>query len=478
MTSTRARRRHARTVVAVLAVAVAGYTLLQSLLNPVLVTLQHDLNTTQAATTWVITAYLLSASICTPIVGRLGDLLGKRRMFLVAAGALVLGSLIDALAPSITVVIVGRIVQGVGGGLLPLAFGIIRDEVPPERVAPAISLMASLIGVGSGVGVVLAGPIVDILDYHWLFWIPLVIVAVAAVGVALVIDESPIRADARFNPTAAVLMAGWLSALLLTLSEGASWGWASAPTLLLALATVVLLLTWLAVERSARHPLVDLRMMRLPGVWPTNLVALLAGADMYAAYAFLPQFAQTPPSAGYGFAATVTEAGLIMLPASAATLVLGLVNTWLTRLLGAKSVVVGGSLLTAVAMLMLICWHANAAQAAAAAAVLGVGIGVAFGSLTTLIVQAVAVEQTGVAGGMNANIRTIGGSIGTTLFATVLATTAGGRASGAGGYDWAFGLLALLALLGAAVGLLVPGDRTATAVQNPRTDSRSAQGAR
>jgi predicted MFS family arabinose efflux permease len=349
-------------------------------------------------------------------------------------------------------------------------------------VASAIALMASLIGVGSGAGVVLAGPVAGSLGYHWLFWIPLLIVAVAGIAAALVIGESPVRAPGRFAPGAAVLLAVWLSALLLALSQGGQWGWASAPVLLLGAAALVFFAAWVVAERGAQYPVIDLRMMRLPGVWTANLVAALAGADMYAAYAFLPQFAQTPPSSGYGFGASVTEAGLIMLPASAATLVLGLVNTRLTRLLGAKWVVVGGSLLTAVAMVMVIAWHETPAEVAASAAVLGVGIGVAFGSLTTLIVHAVAAHQTGAASGMNANIRTIGGAIGTTLFAALLASgTARGVAS-MHAYDQAFALLAVLAVIGAAAGLLVPGggraaDKHPTAREAALTNPHSTQGA-
>lgn len=459
---------------AVLAVAITGYTLLQSLLNPVLAVLQHDLHTTQGAMTWVITAYLLSASIFTPIVGRLGDLVGKKRMFLVAAGALVAGSLIDATAGSIGLVILGRVVQGVGGGLLPMAFGIIREIFPREKVAGAIALLASLIGVGSGAGVVLAGPTVRALGFHWLFWIPLAIVAAAGAAATAMLDQSPVRAPGRFNPGAAALMAGWLSALLLALSQGPQWGWTSMPTLLLAVGAMLLLAAWTAVEQRAKHPLIDLRMMRLPGVWTANAVALLAGADMYAAYAFIPQFAQTASSTGYGFGASATVAGLIMLPASAAALLLGLVNTRLTTLLGAKWVVVGGSLLTCAAMVMLVFWHASPVQVAAAAAVLGVGIGVAFGSLTTLTVQAVAAHQTGAASGMNANIRTIGGSIGTALFAVVLLANNRGALPSAHAYDRAFALLAVFGAAGAAVGLLVPGRKAAA--PSPTTDS-TRQGA-
>jgi MFS family permease len=380
-------------------------------------------------------------------------------MVLIAAGSLVVGLLIDALATSIAVAILGRVVQGLGGGLLPLTYGILRDELPPAQVPAAIALMASLIGVGAGVGVVLAGPIVDTLGYHWLFWIPLAIVGGAAVAAVRVIPESRMRAPGRLNPTAAALMAAWLSALLLGLSEGARWGWTSATTLSLAAVATLGFALWAAVEKRAAYPLIDLQMMRLPGVGTTNAVALLAGADMYAAYAFLPRFAEARPVVGYGFGASVTEAGLILLPASAAALVMGLIIAPITRRIGARVVVVTGSLLTAISMAMLIGWHSAPGEIAASAAVLGIGIGVAFGSLSSLIVRAVPAHQTGAAGGMTANVRTIGGSVGTALFGAVLA----GGHSGLHAYDRAFLLLAVLALVGAAAGLLVPGDEPALA---------------
>ena len=157
---------------AVLAAGVAAYALLQSLVIPVLTTVQHELHTTQDAVTWVLTAYLLSASICTPILGRVGDMIGKERVFVVTLGALAAGSLLAAIAPSIAVMIVARVIQGVGGGMVPVAFGIIRDEFPAEKVAGAVGSLAALTAVGGGLGIVLAGPIDEALNYHWLFWLP------------------------------------------------------------------------------------------------------------------------------------------------------------------------------------------------------------------------------------------------------------------------------------------------------------------
>ena len=176
------RRSHYQVTFAVLAVSVSAFALLQSLVVPVLAQIQSDLHTSQTTVTWVLTAYLLSASVCTPIVGRVGDKVGKERMLVVALVALSVGSLIAALATSIGPMIAGRVIQGVGGGVLPLSFGIIRDEFPAKKVPSAVGAVASLAAVGAGLGLVLAGPIVSAFNYHWLFWFPMMITAAAALA--------------------------------------------------------------------------------------------------------------------------------------------------------------------------------------------------------------------------------------------------------------------------------------------------------
>ncbi len=212
-------RVHYQVTFAVLAVGVAAYALLQSLVTPVLTTVQGELHTTQSAVTWVLTAYLLSASIFTPIMGRIGDMIGKERMFVVALVALAAGSLLAAMASSIGLMIVARVIQGVGGGVLPLAFGIVRDEFPKEKVTGAVGAIAALSAVGAGLGIVLAGPIVSALDYHWLFWIPMILTIVAAIAAVVFVPESPIRTPGRISWLPALLLSTWLVALLVALSE-------------------------------------------------------------------------------------------------------------------------------------------------------------------------------------------------------------------------------------------------------------------
>jgi EmrB/QacA subfamily drug resistance transporter len=451
------RRSHHQVTFAVLAVSVSAFALLQSLVVPVLAEIQVDLHTSQTTVTWVLTAYLLSASVCTPIVGRVGDKLGKERMLVVALVALSIGSLLDALSTSIGLMIVGRVIQGVGGGVLPLSFGIIRDEFPAKKVPGAVAAVASLSAVGAGLGLVLAGPIVSAFDYHWLFWFPMILTALAAAATVAFVPESPVRTPGKISVLPALLLSAWLVALLLALSQGSQWGWASAAVLGLLVAAVILAVVWVWVESRSVSPLIDMRMMRLPAVWTTNLVALLVGFAMYASFAFLPQLSQTPSAAGYGFGASVTESGLILLPSSVTMFLAGMYSARAARRIGPKSVVVIGSLIVALAMAMVAFAHTHPWQLVVANGVMGVGVGLIFACLSNLIVAAVPAEQTGVASGMNANIRTVGGSIGAAVMATIV--TAAVFPDGLpheSGYTNGFVMLTIVMLVCAAVALKIP----------------------
>jgi MFS family permease len=378
----------------VLALGIAAFALLQSLVIPVLTTVQHQLHTTQNTVTWVLTAYLLSASIMTPILGRVGDMTGKKRIFVATLAALAVGSLLAAIAPSIGVLIVARVIQGFAGGMLPVAFGIIRDEFPAEKVAGAVGAIAALTAVGAGLGIVLAGPIVDALDYHWLFWLPLILTVAAAVSAILFVPESPVRTPGRVSWLPALLLSGWLVALLLALSQAPTWGWSSGRTLGLLTAAVVVAAGWLVAELRAATPLIDMKMMRRTAVWTNNLVALLIGLGMYATFAFLPEFVQTPSVAGYGFGASITRSGLMLLPSAVTMFLVGIFAGRLSRKLGGKTLVIAGCLIGCVAMSILAFAHQYQWQIYLSNALMGIGFGLAFSAMSALIVAAVPASQT------------------------------------------------------------------------------------
>src|SRR4051812_21081349 len=305
-----------RMILAVLSLGGISYALLQSLVVPALPQIQSSLHTSESNVGWVLTAYLLSASVATPIIGRLGDMYGKERLMMIILVLLGFGTLVSALSSSIGPMLAGRVIQGAGGGIFPLAFGIIRDEFPRRQVSQGIGLMSSLLGVGGALGVVLAGPIIENLNYHWLFWLPLVAIIAATVMTHLFVPESPIKSPGHINWTAAALMSAGLVIVLVSITKTTSWGWGSGKTLTGIAVGLLVLGFWIREEISSPEPLVDMRMMRIHGVWTTNLVAFLVGVGMYSSFILIPQFVQEPKSTGYGLGASVVAAGLFLAPST------------------------------------------------------------------------------------------------------------------------------------------------------------------
>ena len=441
----------------VLTTPVVAFALLQSLVIPVLPTIQAALHTTQNHVSWVLTAYLLSASVLTPIIGRMGDMWGKKRVLVMAIVALAAGCALSALAGSLPVMLVGRVISGCGGGIIPLAFGIFREELPKDKIPGAVGFVSSVAAAGVGLGLVLAGPIVHNLSYRWLFWTPMLLLVATALAAYLIVPESRSRAPSGISWSAGVLLAAWLVALLLGVSEGPTWGWASGPVLGLLVAAVVLAGAWMAVETRSDHPLIDMRMMRIPVVWTANLVALLIGVGMYSFFAFVPQVLQSPRSTGYGFGASITESGLLMLPNSAGAFIVGALCGRLAVRFGAKALLLGGTVVNVLPLVLLVVARDQKWEIVLSTGGVGIGMGLAFAAMSALIVEGVPVDQTGVASGMNANIRTIGGSVGIALMTSVITGSAHGAALPTDhGYTLGFLVPAVAALVAVAAAVLVP----------------------
>ena len=407
-------------ILAVLSLAGMAYSVLSAAVIPALPTIQHSLHTSETNVTWLLTGFLLSASVGTSIIGRLGDMYGKHRLLIWTLGILAVGTLLAAVSNSLSVLIVARVIQGVSGGIFPLAFSIARDEFPPGRVAGSIGLMSSILGLGGGIGIVAGGLIVEHLGWHWLFWIPLIVTLFAALCAWRYIPESPIRVPGRVNWVSAVLMSAGIVMVLIAISETTTWGWTGTKTISLFSTGLAVCAAWILVEVRSREPLIDMAMMRVRGVWTTNLAAFLIGAGMYSSFIVFPQFAQLPKSTGFGFGASVVVSGLYLLPSA---LVMGLLGTAagrVARRFGSKLAVIVGSAITAVSFAFLAIAHGHPYDMLITSALLGVGIGLAFAALGNLIVQAVPAHQTGVASGMNTVMRTLGGALGGQISATFI----------------------------------------------------------
>lgn len=441
---------------AVLALGAVAYAMLSSMVVPALPTMQRDLHTTETGITWLLTGYLLAASVGTSILGRLGDMYGKERLLLATLAILAAGTLLGALSTSLAPLIAARFIQGASGGIFPLAYGIVRDEFPAAKVAGGIGLLSAILGVGGGLGIVLSGVIIERLSYHWLFWIPLVAIVVAAFATWRFIPESPVRTPGRVNWLAAALMTIGLTALLLAISQTTTWGWVSAKTLGLAAFGTLFCLAWIRVETRSREPLIDMRMMRVRGVWTTNAAAFLLGAGLYASFVVFPQFAQLPTSTGFGFGASVVVSGLYLLPFTVGMTILGLRAGAISARFGSRAALLGGTAFAGASFAMLALAHDHPFELLIAAALLGVGIGLAFAALGNLIVGAVPAEQTGVASGMNTVMRTLGGALGGQLSATFIADNMANGFPTVTGFTETFLMATGFLVLSFGAGLLVP----------------------
>ncbi len=469
-----ARQHPSRTLLILVGGAIA-YALAQTMIVPALPAIQEDTGASEATATWLVTSFLLVASVATPLLGRLGDMFGKERMLLVALLLFGLGSAICAVGSrSIEILILGRVVQGAGGAIFPLSFGIIRDEFPPERVAGSIGIISSTFGIGGGVGLVVAGLCVDQLSVAWLFWLSVIATALAAWATWRYVPESPVRAPARIDWGGGALLAVSVGSIMLGVSQGPTWGWGSGGVIGLIGSGLVLVAVFVAYERRVPEPLVDMTLMARRAVWSPNLAAFAVGFAMFGSYILIPQLVETPESSGYGFGFSATSAGLVMLPSSIVMLAAGPAAGWLGQRYGSRLPLALGTTICCFGYVLLALAHGEVWTVALGGAVLGVGISLAFAAMANLVVAAVDQTQTGIATGINTIMRSIGGAVGGQIVASLLASQV--LASGViaeSAYTDAFllsGAAALVALL--ACGLIPAPPR-----RNAGTRTRPAQAA-
>ena len=437
--------------------------MLQSLVAPALPVLAKDLGVTTADASWILTAYLLAASVLTPILGRLGDMVGKRRVLIGVLATLAVGTLVAALAPNLVVLIVARVLQGSAGAILPLSIGIVRDELPRERVSVTVGLLSAIFGVGAGVGIVAAGPIVEHLSWHWLFWLPLVLVVVALLGAIFGMKESPVRTPGRLDVVGAGILTVGLVSLLLAISKGQAWGWlrdedASACSCSVSSRSSCSCSS----SCGCSEPLIDMRLLAHRGVWATNLVALTLGFAMFGTFLLVPMLLELPAVTGYGFGKSVSQAGLFLLPTVLMMVVFGPLSGILDRRFGPKVPLFLGTVAghQRVRPARRSC-TTSSGMVVGSGLLTGAGIGLAFAAMSNAIIESVPATQTGEATGVNAISRTIGSSIGTAVVAAVITshTTAQGLPTDAA-FTAGFWVCAGVAVLAVLASLALPSAGT------------------
>ncbi|MFC5754275.1 MFS transporter [Actinomadura rugatobispora] len=408
-------------VIATLALAGITAAIMQTLVTPLIAELPRILNTTSANAAWVITVTLLVGAVCVPVVGRLGDLVGKRRMLLACSVPLVAGSVVCALSSAVVPMIIGRGLQGMGMGMVPLGIALLRDVVPAERLSSSIALVSASMGIGGGLGLPIAAAIAEYSSWRVLFWGSAGMAMLVAVLIWFLVPDVPAAAKGqRFDAPGAVGLAIGLVSLLLAVSKGADWGWASATTLGLFAVALLALVAWGFWETRTREPIVDLRTTVRPRVLMTNLASIFVGFGMYASMLIVPQLLQFPKETGYGLGQSMLAAGLWMAPGGVMMMLVSPLGGRLTNVRGPKFTLISGILVLAAGYGASLALMDTAWGLMLAIMIINAGVGLAYGSMPALIMGSVPLHETAAANGFNTLMRSLGTSVGAAVVGVVL----------------------------------------------------------
>ena len=394
-------------------------------------------------------------------MGRSGDGPRRRATLLAGLGIVTLGGVLSAVATSLAILVAGRAMQGVGLGLVPLTMAAARDHLPRPRIAPAVALLSVAAAAGVGLGYPLSGLIADVAGLSAAYWFGALVSGSALLATLVIVPRSRSTDDAPLDVAGALLLGAALVALLLAIAEGKSWGWSSATIIGLFAGSLVLFAIWTRHQMRAAAPLVDLRLLRHPAVLTGDVCATVLGVAMYMYLSMVTEFVQTPPSAGYGFGASVVVAGLCLVPFSVLSVASAQLLPWLARTIGERATLPLGCLFVAAAGVFFALGHGALWQAFVTMSIVGIGMGATFAAIPGMIVRAVPDRETGSAMGFYQVVRYVGFSLGSALAASILAahTAPGEHLPGLGGYTTAMWVAIAICILAAGLAWWLPERR-------------------
>ncbi|WP_229660689.1 MFS transporter [Marmoricola endophyticus] len=456
--------------------------LTQTMVIPIQGELPRLLSSTADNTAWVVTITLLCGAVTMPISGRLADMVGKQRVLIGSTVLLLVGSVVAALSSSLAPMLVGRGLQGLAMGFIPVGIALLRAVVPPQMASTAVAAMSATLGVGGAIGLPLSAWIVQVGNWHLLFWISAVVAALVLVAVAVLVPHTHDAEPGSFDLRGAVGLALGLVLFLVGLSKASTWGWGSGRTIGFLVGGLVVLVAWGAMQLRTREPLVDLRSTaRLP-VLLTNLAAVAIGMGMMAMSIVVPQLLELPDQLGYGLGQTILQAGLWMAPGGLMMMIFSPVSSRLIDTIGAKVTLMVGASVLGAGYLVALALMGTPWQLMIAVIVISTGVGIGYAAMPTLILDATPPREAASAVGVNTLMRSLGTTVAAALMGTILtsSTTALGpvQVPSEGAFQVCFVIGAVAAFVGVAIIALIPrvrgtsGDAAVGAV--PETVSAAA----
>ncbi|MDH6282244.1 MFS transporter [Prescottella agglutinans] len=340
---------------------------------------------------WVTTAYLLAAAVACPLAGKLADIHGKRKVFLICMAVAAFGALVSAVATSFLVLVIGRALFGVLIACMFLGFSLMRDVFPPKTLALAVSLAAGGMGLMTIPSPFITGLLVDAWGFRSIFWFLFIALVVMIPLVVLSTDETPVRNPARLDLVGAVLLGGGLAAILAGISFGPTWGWTDGGTLDLVVGGVVLIAIWVPMALRMTDPIVDLRFFRRGPMLRICLSAGLAYGTISLYATLIPIMSMTPAALGlgYGFSVDAKGVGLIQIPMGVGSVIGGVLVGRLLRTKFPTVTLAGGAGLMLAASVVTSFWHTGKPEVLVGILLFGLGMGMTTASVPNLVIASV-----------------------------------------------------------------------------------------
>jgi MFS family permease len=393
----------------------------QSVLVPVLAILPARLNATTTSVSWLLTSTLLVATASVPVMGRLGDMFGKRLILLYAIGALTLGSLVTATSDNIGILVLGRAIQGLSAAAIPMGISLLSVVMPRERVTSSIAMVSAMLGVGGALGLPLAGFVAEHADFHLLFWISAALGALAFTGIALVVPEADRRAGASLDVVGSLLLATGLVCLVLPLSQGAEWGWGSLRVLALLAASAITFVVFTWTQSRARHPLVNMNALRSRPILLVNVASVCFGFALFASFIGSASYVESPSASGYGFGSSPLVGGLVLLPSGLAMMILAPIAAKMIDRRGSPQTLAVGATVIALGWLGRIVFTEHLWQVFVLTTVVGIGTGIGYAAIPSIINAHTDPREVASANGLNTLFRSLGSSLASAVGGSLLA---------------------------------------------------------
>lgn len=401
--------RSAKLTIVIMAMMGILITYVETMVTPALPILVSDFHTNYDKLSWVITAYILSGTVSAAIFGRLADIYGKKKIFIILSGVYTLAVSFGGFATTLSQFITVRAVQGVGMGMFPVAYALLNDEVPKENLALAQGIISSTFTGGAAIGLVAGAYITQYYGWEWSYHSAIPVAFALMIAAAIIVKESPVRRKETIDFAGVGALSLSVIFLILGLSQGEYWGWSSLAVIASFSLSVISLIAFIFIERTVKMPFINLRLLRIRNIFLANVTGLFAMSGMFFLFYTVPALLQDPSPAGFGM--SIFHSGLVMLPAAIASMIFAPLSAAVTNRRGPKVTILIGGVVLFLSYLALLFNRQTTISVLEDTTLMGISLSFIFVGVINILLISTPAKDAGVSTGMNVVFRNIGSSI-------------------------------------------------------------------